>query len=77
MHASTQMTIHNIPGVKWASKFGFKRVILARELGISEVEEIRKESNNIEIEIFGHGASMLLLFGTVSIVFIYRWKKWK
>ncbi len=56
MHASTQMTIHNIPGAKWASKFGFKRVILARELGISEIEEIRKESNKIEIEIFVHGA---------------------
>jgi putative protease len=56
MHASTQMTIHNIPGVKWASKFGFKRVSLARELGISEVEEIRRENEKIEIEVFGHGA---------------------
>ena len=56
MHASTQMTIHNIPGVKWAAKFGFKRVILARELGISEIEEILKETENIEIEIFTHGA---------------------
>ena len=58
MHASTQMTIHNIPGVEWASKFGFKRVVLSRELGISEVEEIRKETADlgVEIEIFGHGA---------------------
>ena len=56
MHTSTQMTIHNIPGAKWAAKFGFKRIILARELGISEVEEIRKESKKIEIEIFAHGA---------------------
>jgi putative protease len=56
MHASTQMTIHNIAGVKWAAKFGFKRVILARELGILEVEEILKETEDIEIEIFAHGA---------------------
>lgn len=56
MHASTQMTIHNIPGVKWAYKFGFKRVILSRELGISEVKQIKKESKKIEIEIFAHGA---------------------
>ena len=56
MHASTQMTIHNIAGVKWAAKFGFKRVILARELGIFEVEEILKETENIKIEIFAHGA---------------------
>ena len=58
MHASTQMTIHNVPGVKWASKFGFKRVVLSRELGILEVEEIIKKTRylGIEIEIFGHGA---------------------
>ncbi len=58
LHASTQMTIHNVPGVKWASKFGFKRVVLSRELGILEVEEIIKKTKylGIEIEIFGHGA---------------------
>ena len=58
MHASTQMTIHNVPGVIWASKFGFKRVVLSRELGILEVEEIIKKTRylGIEIEIFGHGA---------------------
>ena len=58
MHASTQMTIHNTPGVEWASKFGFKRVVLSRELEISEVEKIKSQTANcgIEIEIFGHGA---------------------
>ena len=58
MYASTQMTIHNVPGVIWASKFGFKRVVLSRELGILEVEEIIKKTRylGIEIEIFGHGA---------------------
>jgi putative protease len=56
MHASTQMTIYNNPGIEWASKFGFKRVILSRELAISEVKEIIKESEKTEIEIFGHGA---------------------
>jgi U32 family peptidase len=58
MHASTQMTIHNIKGVEWASKFGFKRIILSRELGISEVKEIKRETvgKRVEIEIFVHGA---------------------
>jgi len=58
MHASTQMTIHNTPGVEWASNFGFKRVVLARELGISEVEDIKTKTTDrgIEIEIFGQGA---------------------
>ncbi len=58
IHSSTQMTIHNVQGVEWASKFGFKRVVLSRELGISEVEMIKSktEKQGIEIEIFGHGA---------------------
>lgn len=58
IHASTQMTIHNVNGVEWASKFGFKRVVLARELGIKEVKEILKAASDlgIEVEIFGHGA---------------------
>ena len=58
IHASTQMTIHNVDGVKWAANFGFKRVVLSRELAISEVEKIKNDSRElgIEIEIFGHGA---------------------
>ena len=58
LHASTQLTIHNSEGVKWAEKFGFKRIVLARELQISEVKSImnNESKNKLEIEIFGHGA---------------------
>lgn len=57
MHASTQMTINNLDGVKWAGEFGFKRVVLARELSLPEVEEISKSvGREIELEIFAHGA---------------------
>ena len=58
LHASTQMTIHNVEGVKWASKFGFKRVVLAREMKLAEIKEISKniKSEQIELEIFAHGA---------------------
>jgi len=58
LHASTQMTIHNIEGVKWASEFGFKRVVLAREMKIAEIEEIggNLKYMPIELEIFAHGA---------------------
>ena len=50
MHASTQMTVHNLEGVKQLEKIGFKRVVLARELSISEIEYIRKNTD-IELEI--------------------------
>lgn len=57
MHASTQMTINNLEGVRWAYEFGFKRVVLARELSLPEVIEIvRVMGHKIELEIFVHGA---------------------
>ena len=55
VHASTQMTIHNLQGVLELEKLGFKRVVLARELSLSEIQYICANSN-IEIETFIHGA---------------------
>lgn len=55
IHASTQMTVHNLEGVQALEKLGFKRVVLSRELSISEIENICKNSN-CEIEAFVHGA---------------------
>ncbi|MCG8639870.1 MAG: U32 family peptidase, partial [Desulfobacterales bacterium] len=49
MHASTQMTIHNSEGARQLKKWGFHRVVLARELTIDEIREIKAESS-IEIE---------------------------
>lgn len=55
IHASTQMTIHNLEGVLQAEKLGFSRVILSRELSLDEINYICRNSN-IEIECFIHGA---------------------
>ena len=55
VHASTQMSIHNLEGVKQLEKLGFSRAVLSRELSIQEIEHICKNSN-IEIEVFVHGA---------------------
>jgi len=55
IHASTQMTISNIYGVNLMEKIGLKRVVLARELSIEEIKNIRKNTN-MELECFGHGA---------------------
>ena len=55
IHASTQMHIHNLEGVKFASDMGLKRVVLARETNYELLKEI-KEKTNIELEIFIHGA---------------------
>ncbi|MBQ7476007.1 MAG: U32 family peptidase [Selenomonadaceae bacterium] len=55
LHASTQMTIHNLDGVKILHELGFSRVVLSRELSLNEIEYIAKNSP-IETEIFIHGA---------------------
>lgn len=55
IHASTQMSIHNLQGVLEMQELGFKRVVLARELSIQEIEYICQNSD-IEIECFVHGA---------------------
>ena len=54
LHASTQMHIHNLQGVKNAKELGFKRVIAARESSLKQINEFCKE--DIEIECFVHGA---------------------
>ncbi|MCX5759226.1 MAG: U32 family peptidase [Candidatus Hydrogenedentes bacterium] len=55
LHASTQMTIHNLDGALQMQKLGFRRVILARELSLDEIRAIRA-SCTIELETFIHGA---------------------
>jgi len=55
LHASTQMTVHNLGGALLAKEFGFKRVVLARELSKQDIALISKESG-IETEVFVHGA---------------------
>lgn len=55
LHASTQMTVHNLAGVKYLEELGFNRVVLARELSLSDIKYIC-DNSNVEIEAFIHGA---------------------
>jgi len=55
LHASTQMAIHNLAGVKQLEKMGFKRIVLARELSVREIHHIT-QNTPLEIEVFVHGA---------------------
>ena len=55
VHASTQLSVHNLDGVLKLQEMGFSRVVLSRELSLHEIEYICKNSN-VEIEVFVHGA---------------------
>lgn len=58
LHASTQMAVHNLAGVKKAMALGLKRVVLARELTALELKKIRAAvpRDEVEIEAFCHGS---------------------
>ena len=62
VHASTQMSVHNLEGVRLAAAMGATRVVLARELSRREIERICAESP-IEIEVFVHGALCMCYSG--------------
>lgn len=55
IHASTQMNIHSLDGIRFAEKIGINRVVLARETSINKIKKI-KEKSNMPLEVFGHGA---------------------
>jgi U32 family peptidase len=56
LHASTQMAIHNSPGIMKAQDLDIKRIVLPRELSINEIKNLIDKHNNIEFEVFIHGA---------------------
>ena len=55
LHASTQMSIHNLAGVEAAAEMGITRVVLARELSYEKIKYIATKAT-IEVEAFVHGA---------------------
>ncbi|MGI5986037.1 MAG: U32 family peptidase [Clostridiales bacterium] len=55
LHASTQMSIHNLAGVEAAAEMGISRAVLARELSFEQISMIAEKSP-IELEVFAHGA---------------------
>lgn len=62
MHASTQMSVQSIEGVRELEKMGFARVVLPRELSESEIAAIAAKTD-MELEYFVHGALCMCVSG--------------
>ena len=62
LHGSTQMSIMSPSGVKLAEELGFSRIVLAREMSLDEIKEI-KNSTDLELELFVHGALCMSVSG--------------
>lgn len=62
LHASTQMHNYDLERIKFLDRLGFQRVVLARELSLAQLREIRREVK-AELEYFVHGALCVSLSG--------------
>lgn len=63
IHVSTQANTLNYETVKFWQDLGAKRVVLARELPITDVAKIKKEVPDMELEVFVHGSQCVSFSG--------------
>ncbi len=63
IHLSVQANTVNFASVKFWQHIGISRVILSRELGLDEIEEIRQQCPDMELEVFVHGALCIAYSG--------------
>ncbi len=62
LHGSTQMAVHNARGAKIAHSLGLSRVVLSREVTLTDIADIR-EKVDIELEVFVQGALCVAFSG--------------
>ncbi|ADU91757.1 peptidase U32 family protein [Taylorella equigenitalis] len=63
IHLSVQANTTNYWGVQFWQRMGISRIILSRELSLDEIEEIRQECPDMELEVFVHGALCIAYSG--------------
>jgi putative protease len=63
IHLSVQANTVNYAAVKFWKSLGLSRVILSREISLDEIEEIRQQCPDIELEVFIHGALCIAYSG--------------
>ncbi len=63
IHLSVQSNVVNYAAVKFWYRQGIERVILSRELSLNEIEEIRMQCPEMELEVFVHGALCIAYSG--------------
>jgi len=63
IHLSVQMNTVNAAAVKFWQGVGIERIILSRELSLGEVEDVRQQCPDIELEVFVHGSLCIAYSG--------------
>ena len=63
IHLSVQANTLNYAAVRFWQKVGVRRIILSRELSLTEIEDIRQQCPDMELEVFVHGALCIAYSG--------------
>ena len=63
LHASTQMDNRTVEKVQTLQRYGFRQVVLARELSLPEIRQIHESCPEVSLEVFVHGALCVSLSG--------------
>ncbi len=63
LHASTQMGIHDLGGLKYCESIGMTRAVLAREVSLRTIQFL-KNNSDIELEAFAQGALCMSFSGS-------------
>ncbi|MBU0535356.1 MAG: U32 family peptidase [Nanoarchaeota archaeon] len=62
LHISTQASVSNAEAARFYKKLGAERVILARELSLKQIADVKKKAG-IQVEVFVHGAMCVSVSG--------------
>ena len=80
MHLSTQTSTLNYESIKFWRDLWVKRIVLARELHINEIKEIKEKVPDMELEVFIHWAMCMSYSGRCLLGDYMNWRqanKWE
>ena len=63
LHTSTQMDNRSVEKVRLLQQWGFRQVVLARELSLDEIRQIHEACPDVALEVFVHGALCVSMSG--------------
>lgn len=76
LHLSTQTNILNSEAVKFWYNLWVKRIVLARELNLKEIQQIKKDIPGIELEVFVHWAMCMTYSWRCLLWEYFSWRDW-
>lgn len=76
LHLSTQTSSLNYESIKFRYELWVKRIVLARELHINEIKEIKNNVPQVELEVFVHWAMCMAYSGRCLLWDYTWWRPW-